>query len=99
MQENRNVEKTCLKTSNRLGQDMLYQMFARHISGKVAKFGSVCFNVSKGINVQSLRGQFLPRLQAEKGLFALAVNNCEKCQEKNAKNTEMLIFGEHNFGI
>ena len=44
---------------NTVAMDMSYQIVARYILGKVAKFDGVCFNIGKVINVQSQRGHFL----------------------------------------
>ena len=68
MQENQNFEKhacqntVAMKTSNCLDQDMSHQIVARLLLEKVPKFGGVCFNIKKVINVQSQRGHFLPPL-------------------------------------
>ena len=65
MQENEIFEThscqntVAMETSNCLGQDMSYQIVARYILGKVAKFDGVCFNIEKVINVHSQRGHFL----------------------------------------
>ena len=49
-----------METSSHMDSDMSYQIFARQILEKVAKFGNVCFNIKKVINVQSRRGQNPP---------------------------------------
>ena len=46
-----------METSSNVDSDMSYQIVARYILEKVAKFGSVCFNFEKVINVQSHCGQ------------------------------------------
>ena len=66
MQENQNYEEhACqntgiMETSNFLGQDMSYQIFARKFLGKVAKSGGVCFNLKNAVNAQSKREHFPP---------------------------------------
>ena len=58
MQENQSFKKdacqntVAMETSNCMDQDMLFKIVARLILGKVAKFGGVCFNIKKVINVQ-----------------------------------------------
>ena len=49
-----------METSSHVDSDMSYQIVARQILEKVAKFGSVCFNIEKVINVQSCHGQIPP---------------------------------------
>ena len=44
-----------METSSHVGSDMLYQIVANWLSEKVSKFGSVCFNIRKVINVQRRR--------------------------------------------
>ena len=51
-----------METSSHVGFDMSYQIVARKILEKVAKFGSVCLNINKVVNVQSRRGQNPPPL-------------------------------------
>ena len=64
--KNQNFEKhACentvfMETSNCLDQQISYQVVVRQILGKVTKFGGVCFNIKKVINVQSQHGNFLP---------------------------------------
>ena len=59
MQENQNFEKhacqntVAIETSNCLDQDMSCQIVDSQILGKVAKFGGVCSNIKKVVNVQS----------------------------------------------
>ena len=62
MQENQNFEKNAcqntvaMETSNRLGQDVSYQFVARKSSGKVAKFGGICFNIKKKVIIVRYSG-------------------------------------------
>ena len=49
-----------MDTSSHVVSDMSYQIVARNILGQVAKFGRVCFNIKRVIDVQSRRGQNPP---------------------------------------
>ena len=49
-----------MERSSHVHSDMSYQIVVIQILEKVAKFGSVSFNIKKVINVQSRRGQNPP---------------------------------------
>ena len=46
-----------METLSCVDRDMSIQIVARLFLEKVTKFGTVCFNIKKVINVQSRRGQ------------------------------------------
>ena len=49
-----------METSGHVESQLSYQIVSRWFLEKVTKFGSVCFNIEKVINVQSRRGQNPP---------------------------------------
>ena len=69
-----------METSSHVDSDRSYQIVARYILEKVTKFGSVCFNIKKVINVQSRRGQNPPPAPVQMGLKLIVRkskdNNC-----------------------
>ena len=71
-----------METSSHVDSHLSKQIVPRYFLEKVAKFGSVCFNIKKVINVQSRRGQNSPPPPPLPGLNRVKPNKKVIFQQK-----------------